>query len=243
MRGETTTVLQLSDIHYPAEPGERVSNQDPVVRLQTVLDASTAVLERVDLILLTGDQTHHGGVEANRRLREHLASIGVPILAAPGNHDDAISHRHVFGAPGTVEIGLWRVLAANTCVIGEDHGWIDVAAFVSRLDQLDERPTIAAMHHPPIPPTPNPVFRLANGEELLTALEGRPWVRVIVSGHAHTPFVREYDDRLLLGSPAVCVPFLHGDKGELTIGAGGPTGARVIFLRNDGTLTSEVIEA
>jgi hypothetical protein len=41
----------------------------------------------------------------------------------------------------------------------------------------------------------------------------------------------------------VYVQFLHGDRGELTVGAGEPTGARAVYLANDGTLTTEVIEA
>jgi 3',5'-cyclic-AMP phosphodiesterase len=239
-----TTVLQLADIHYPAVTGGRVCDRDPHMRLQTVLDACVGTLDRVDLVLLTGDQTHHGDVAANRRLRELLAPIGAPILAAPGNHDDARSHHAVFGAaPSAIEIGTWRVLAWDTCVRGADYGSVDVAAFVSHIDELDDRPTVVAMHHPPVAPTNNPVFRLENAQDLLRALVDRSHVRAIVSGHAHVPFRREHDGRLLLGGPAVCVPFLHGDQGELTIGAGGPTGARTILLDDDGTLTSEVIEA
>jgi 3',5'-cyclic-AMP phosphodiesterase len=174
MPAHTTTVLQLSDVHYAATPGGRVCNGDPHARLTTVLAAAGRTLERVDVVVLTGDQTHHGDVDANRRLREMLAAIGAPILAAPGNHDDARSHNYVFGPAGTLEIGAWRVLTWDTCVAGEDHGDIDVATFLDRMDELDDRPTIVALHHPPVAPTVNPVFQLGNGEKLLAALPDRP---------------------------------------------------------------------
>lgn len=239
----TLTVLQLSDIHYPSYHGELVCDRDPVARLRTVLEACETELEQIDAVLLTGDQVHHGNVNANRELRAVLARFGVPILAAPGNHDDPDSHRVIFGPTGATDIGTWRVLSWDSCLPNENHGRINVTAVSGWIGEHDERPTLLALHHPPVPPTSNPVFRLENGEQLLGALAQYAHVRAVVSGHAHTPFVLHRDGIMLLGGPAVCVPFLHGDSGELTIGAGGPTGARAIFLDDDGGLRSKVIAA
>ncbi len=238
------TVLQLSDIHFPASPGELFCDRDPVARLDAVLDACTRRGEPIDLVLLGGDQTHDGAEAANRLLRDGLAArLDAPLLAIAGNHDDPCAHRPVFGLPGEREVGAWRVIGWDTRVAGADHGRVDVEALAARLDRLDARPTLLALHHPPISPTPNPVFQLERAAELLRMLAERPQVRALVSGHVHTPFAHERDGLALLGAPAVSVPFRHGADGELTVGEGGPTGARMLFLDNDGGMTSEMIEA
>lgn len=238
------TVLQLSDIHYPAVAGELFCGCDPVARLEAVLDACSRVDERPDLVLLGGDQTQDGGVQANQCLREALIDrLDAPLLAIPGNHDDPDAHRMVFGPPRAREVGAWRVLGWDTRVAGADYGRVDVEALAARLEALDTRPTLLALHHPPVGPTPNPVFRLERSGELLSMLAPLPHVRGLVSGHVHTPFELQRDGLQLLGAPAVSAPFLHDADGRLTVGKGGPTGARMLFLENDGGMTWEMIEA
>lgn len=238
------TVLQLSDIHYPAAPGELFCGRDSVARLEAVLDACRRLDGRPDLVLLGGDQTHDGAVEANQRLRECLTErLGAPLLAIAGNHDDPDVRGVVFGPPDAREVGAWRVLGWDTRVAGADHGRVDVEALAVRLDGLDDRPTLLAIHHPPAPPTPNPIFRLECSEELLSMLASRPHVRGVVSGHVHTPFELRRDGLRLLGAPAVSAPFRHCVDGRFTVDEDGPTGARMLFLENDGGMTSEMIEA
>jgi Icc protein len=235
------TILQLADIHLRAD-GLEVYGEDPERRLGLVLGACARELGAVDLVVLTGDQSDDGKPESLERLNQILDGTGAPILAIPGNHDGPDVQRGTFGDWTPVELGGWRVAGLDSSVPGEIHGAVDVAAVESLLDGLDDRPTLLVVHHPPVPPTSHPWFRLENAACLLACLSVRPQVRAVLSGHVHCPFALWRGPAQLLGGPSTLAPFsFHGE--ELTVGAGGPTGARAISLREDGALESRLIEA
>jgi 3',5'-cyclic-AMP phosphodiesterase len=235
------TILQLADIHMRADGGE-VYGQDPERRLSLVLGACERELAAVDLVVLTGDQSDDGAPKALERLRQILAGIGAPILAVPGNHDGPDLQRGAFGDWTPAELGGWRVVGLDSSVPGEIHGSVDVAALESLLDGLDERPTLLLVHHPPVPPTSHPWFRIENARSLLASLAARPQVRAVLSGHAHCAFALGRGPQQLLGGPSTLAPFSFPDD-QLIVGAGGPVGARAISLGKDGSLESRLIEA
>jgi len=85
--------------------------------------------------------------------------------------------------------------------------------------------------------------RLDGGEELLTALARRPEVRALISGHLHDPFDFEGPGGLaLLGCPSTLAAIEHdGDSYEVQ--ADGATGARILHLEDDGTMSSTLLFA
>ena len=235
------TVLQLADMHLRAD-GRDVYGGDPQRRLDLVLEACRRELAAVDLVLATGDQSDDGQPAALAQVRRMLAEIDAPVLAVPGNHDDAEAQRECFGDWRPVELADWRVAGLDSSIPGEVHGSIDPRAVAALLDTLDTRPTLLTMHHPPVAPTTHPWFQLEHAASLLAVLAARPHVRAVVSGHAHYSFSLACDGLQLLGGPSTLAPFRF-DGAELTAGAGGPAGARAIFLADDGSLHSQVIEA
>ena len=239
----SATVLQLSDIHLTRTPGDVVQGADPARRLLTVLERWHRTGWSADLVLLTGDNTDDGSIEAYRRLHEALAPLGAPILAVAGNHDDRAHQEVVFGPAAPAEIGSWRVVGLTSAVPHQVHGTIDATAVGRQLDGLDERPTVVAIHHPPVSRSTHEWFRLDGGNELLGVLADRPHVRTLVSGHLHDVF--EFDgpgDLALLGAPSVLVAIgHHGDTVEFGVDA--PAGARVLHLADDGSFTTTLLEA
>jgi Icc protein len=237
------TVLQLSDIHLTRTPGQLVQGADPARRLLTVLERWRRTGATADLVLLTGDNTDDGSVEAYRRLREALAPLDAPVLAVAGNHDDLAHQQEVFGDATTAEVGRWRVVGLTSAVPHQVHGTIDAAAVARQLDGLDDRPTVVAVHHPPVSRSTHEWFRLDGGDALLAALAERPHVRLLVSGHLHDAFdFAGPGDLALLGAPAVLVAIGHeGDRFE--IGVDAPAGARVLYLADDGSGTSTLLDA
>jgi len=241
--GPGATVLQLSDIHLTGTPGQVVQGADPTRRLLTVLERWRRTGATADLVLLTGDNTDDGSVAGYRRLREALAPLDVPVLAVAGNHDD-IAHQHeVFGDTTVAEVGRWRVVGLTSAVAHQVHGTIDAAAVARQLDGLDDRPTVVAIHHPPVSRSTHEWFRLDGGAELLAVLAERPHVRTLVSGHLHDVFELAGPGHLaLLGAPSALVAIGHrGDTFE--IGVDAPAGARVLHLADDGTCSSTLLEA
>lgn len=230
-------LLQLSDTHFAAG-GAEVNGRDPAVRLAAVLDA---VRVDVDALVLTGDLADDGSRAGCERLAARLAPLGRPVLAVPGNHDDPRAVRDVFG-PDVLEVGGWRLVGVDTSRPGRIPGAVEVAAEMARLDAYDDRPTLLAMHHPPVSPSTHPWFELAGAAELTAAVARRPHVRALLTGHLHHPFEAEAGGVAVLGAPSVLIAFRH-DGDEVVMGGADTTGARVVSLHDDGTLTSSLIRA
>jgi len=239
----TVTVLQLSDIHLTSRVGGPVSGYDPDARLAAVLDAWRARATTPDLVLLTGDNTDDGSNDGYRRLHAAVSSLGAPVLVVPGNHDDPAGLATVFGRSGEAEVGSWRVLGVDSSRPAQVHGTVDVAATVARLDALDDRPTVLAIHHAPRPPSAHPWFQLDGGELLLDELGRRPHVRVVASGHLHHAFdVTGPAGPARVGCPSTIMAVGHdGDRYE--VGVDAVTGGRVLSLHDDGTWASELLIA
>jgi Icc protein len=238
----TVTVLQLSDIHLTAAGGE-LGGIDPDARLTAVLAAWEAVDEDADLVLLTGDNADDGSVEAYARLAAAVARLDAPVVALPGNHDVPATLAAVLGEPPVVELGAWRIVGLDTSRPGQVHGTLDVPAALDVLDQLDERPTVVALHHPPASTSAHEWFQLDGGADLLAGLGERPWVRAVASGHLHEVFDIEGPGGLaLLGAPSTYSAIAH-DGTTLRFDVDEPRGARVLHLEDDGTFSSTVLVA
>jgi Icc protein len=229
-------VVQLSDTHLAREapaPGDPTTADAGVRRTVVALGD-----RRPDLVLLTGDLADDGSIEACRRLRAMVEPLGAPILATPGNHDLPESIVDVFGPLDTAEVGNWRVVLVDTTIPGHDDGEIDVDVFASRLDDVDSRPTLVALHHPPVSPSTHEMFRLAGAAELVEACRARPHVRGIVSGHLHEAFEREAGDIPVVGCPSTWYSIVH-DGDSYRLDPDGVVGAQLLELDDDGSLMWE----
>ena len=229
------TVLQISDTHLRAVPNTP-PDRDPDVALAATIDAVRNV--HADLVLLTGDLSDDGSVPALQRLRSTVAVLSPAILAIPGNHDDPDNVHAVFGRTDTVDLGRWRVLGVESVIRGEDHGEVDVQDLIRRLDALDARPTVLAIHHPPRSPSANAMFQLIGADEMLAALRDRPHVRAVVSGHFYEAFERREGGVELWGSPSAYYAIEHiGTQYELV--DDGLVGAQVLTLGDDGSFACD----
>jgi Icc protein len=234
-------VLQLSDTHFTASPEGEVNDLDPAARLERVLAAWDTYGLRADLVLLTGDNADDGSLAACRRLAATVEKLDVPVFAIAGNHDAADSVTVAFGAAQEIEVGAWRVIGVGSEVPGRTEGEVDVAETLGRVDRLDSRPTVVAVHHPPVGTSTHPWFQLGGAGELLAGLAARPHVRAVVSGHLHEAFEFSGPAGLsLLGSPSTLYALQHtGDLWEKA--PEGITGGRLIRLFDDGSLSSELV--
>jgi 3',5'-cyclic-AMP phosphodiesterase len=233
-------VLHLSDIHF-SDSSERVQGCDPNARLDAVLDVC---LEDAafDLVVVTGDLTDDGRLSSCKRLSEALARVGSPVFAVPGNHDDPEAVEQVFPNP-TIELGAWRVVGIDTSRPNQIHGTVDVAEVMSQLDRLDERPTVVAMHHPPLSPSTNPMFQLDDAAHLLAELGTRRRVRAVITGHLHLPFeLLSSSGTTVLGCPSTLVGIAHHGQ-EFVVGGCNITGARLLTLDEHGDAMSRIVAA
>ncbi len=226
-------VVQISDTHLRAAPHTPV-DKDPDASLSATIEAVRHI--PADLIVLTGDLADDGSIAALSRVRDLVDQIAAPSVAVAGNHDNGANVVAIFGTADTIDLGSWRVLAVDSVVPGQDHGTVDVAALVDRLDRLDDRPTVLAIHHPPVSPSTHPMFQLTGAEQMLSELRGRPQVRAVISGHLHQAFDCHVGDLRVCGAPSSYYAIEHeGD--DYRFNTGGIVGAQVLTLGDDGSFS------
>jgi 3',5'-cyclic-AMP phosphodiesterase len=206
-------VVQLTDIHAGATWGPA----EPMIRLEATLGAIATLSRPVDAIVISGDLADNGLDAEYEEVRELVGTLGVPIHALPGNHDDRDRLRRHFGIPGSsdgapvqhaADLGPLRLVCVDSTRPGHDAGELDA----DRLRWLDDAlaaapdtPTLVAMHHPPFV-TGMPAFDrigLPEGDRraLSAVIERHSQIVTIVAGHIHTTSVAA-----IAGHPALTVP-------------------------------------
>ena len=198
-------VAQITDVHLGFDPGnpKELNRQ----RLDQTLRVLAGMTSRPDLLLATGDLADNGDdAESYRRFREAIVDLPFPVHPAMGNHDD----RAVFLAefPGTptadgfiqyaIEDHPVRILVLDTLETGRHGGGfceVRAAWLSARLAEAPERPTMIALHHPPIETglswmTESP--QAAWVQRLRAIVEAHPNIVAMIAGHLHRPIVTRW---------------------------------------------------
>jgi Icc protein len=236
-------LAQISDMHIC----ERWEGVDPAPRLERVVEAIGSLPNPVDAVVVTGDLTDDGS-EANYLLaRRLLQRIEAPLYVLPGNHDDRRRLRQAFDLPGrgdepvnySAEVGELRLVAFDSVVPGQDSGafpdgqlrWLD-----EELRREPERPTVLALHHPPLPtgiPEWDAINLLPPQREALAAVVTRhPQLRAIVGGHLHRTATATLAGCAVFSAPSAGLqvrPDFEGNEVDFV----GPSGFALHVLRGE----------
>ena len=194
-------IAHLSDTHIVAPPALCYGTVDTVACLARAVSRLNRMSPRPDLVLLTGDLVDEPTVAAYACLRSLLSQLELPTVLLPGNHDDrallsAALPEHTYlpteGAKAHFvrAYGELRLIAWDAVVAGREHASVERAD----LDWLDAvlsaepaRPTLLAMHHPPMPT--GLAYMDAMQPPLPDALESvisrHRQLQLIVAGHIH----------------------------------------------------------
>jgi 3',5'-cyclic-AMP phosphodiesterase len=172
----TARVLQLTDLHLRDDPAAEVYGQPAQTNLEAVLDRARRS-GPFDAVIATGDLADDGSTATYERLAPILASIAPIARWTAGNHDDRSAMTSTSAALSSeepIKLGRWVMVLADSQWPGHDAGQLEEA----RLERLRtslaayaDRPTLVAMHHPPIGPCPNFDCGLRNADDLLDELE------------------------------------------------------------------------
>jgi Icc protein len=208
---EPFLIAQLSDPHIGAD----WIAPDPAA----LLSAAVAALGRLgpDVVIVSGDLVENAEDVEYERVQEALEPLDVPVHVLPGNHDDRDAlHRH-FGVPGTdgepvqyaAELGPLRLVVVDSTAPGHEHGELDgerLGWLDAELAAAPERPTLIAMHHPPLctgAPAIDEIALRADGRRALgELLERHPQVLKVVAGHVHRTVCSEVGGRSVLAIPS-----------------------------------------
>jgi len=248
--GAPFLLLQISDTHLGAD----WEGADPDQSLRRAVAAILALGDRPDALLVSGDLTQNGAPAEYARLRELLAPLDLEPHVLPGNHDLRGPLREAFGLPGSgeepashvVDLGPLRLVCLDSIVPGAEGGALDEG----RIEWLDatlaeepRRPTVVAMHHPPLrsemPGFERIALAAAGREALADVLAQHPQVLRIVAGHVHRTIVAELAGRAVVTVPSTYLQAALDFSTERITMAADPPGFAIHAFR-DGTLATHI---
>jgi 3',5'-cyclic AMP phosphodiesterase CpdA len=187
-----------------------------------VLRAIHNLRPRPAAIIATGDLVDRGEPEEYVELKAVLRDSEIPIYYGLGNHDSRAAFLEHFEGPRArtdengfvqyaVDLGDVRVVMVDTLEEGQNDGGFCErrAAWLARtLDEEPSRPTLVALHHPPIPsgiqwmdPPPNAAWT----HRLAEVVRGRDQIRVMVCGHLHRGYMGVFAGRPVVAAPATSI--------------------------------------
>jgi 3',5'-cyclic-AMP phosphodiesterase len=230
-------IAQITDTHLRQQPTDPADLLGPDACLERTVDALRA--HSPDAVLLTGDIADDASVEATIRARTIVERLGVPIIATPGNHDVTAHVEQVFG-PNSATVPGWDVVVVNTVIPATEHGRVDIEMLAEQLAQTVGRPTLIAMHHPPITLSTHRWFQLDGASDMVRLVTQHRNVKAVVSGHLHQAFAVQIDHVSYIGCPSAWYAIAH--TGNTWVEAkDGFVGANLYELNADGTLSWQPI--
>ena len=240
-------IIQISDCHLPGDPGQEYRGENSHENLKYLLKKVKTYAP--DLLLATGDLSEDGSLASYQSLQTYLDVLDVPVLALPGNHDDARLLAQVFPDSPVDRVtatdhGLWQVIRINSCLAGKPEGRLTEQT-LQQLDQILQaepgRPRLLALHHQLLPVNSPWIdrYRLFEPEALLGRINRTSAVKAVIWGHVHQVFTSEIDGVAMLAGPSSVINSVPGSQ-KFTADTLGPA-CRWLELTTDGNIRSGII--
>lgn len=211
-------VAHLSDLHVTDPTAPVAAFANGAVALAAAVEHLNGLDAPVDAVIVTGDLVNDGTVEEYHQLRDLLEPLDAPAYLVVGNHDEPDALRSVFpdhtylpeAGPShwVVDDHEVRLVAIDTTKAGHHEGALDR----TEIDWLDgvladapERPTLVAMHHPPVLTGMwwMDYGGLDTADELRSVVACHPQVKAVLAGHVHRPFHLSWGSTLVCTAPAL----------------------------------------
>ncbi len=230
-------IAQITDTHLRQQSVDLADLLGPDACLERTIEALRP--HSPDAVLLTGDIADDASEEATNRVRTIVERLGVPIIATPGNHDLMARVEQVFGQHNVTVPG-WEIVVVNTVIPATEHGRVDIEMLAEQLAQTVGRPTLIAMHHPPITLSTHGWFQLDGASDMVRLVTQHRNVKAVVSGHLHQAFAVQIDHVSYIGCPSAWYAITH--TGNTWVEAkDGFVGANLYELNADGTFAWQPI--
>jgi len=238
--------IQFTDTHLTGDPQGGIRGVVTLESLHRVLQHAQAEITTADAILLTGDIVHDD-VAGYAWIRDSLASLGPPVLAIPGNHDDPQQLRAALSGPpfhigGTHAFADWCVILLDTHCTGAVEGTLADSELTRLEATLSAQPhhALIVLHHQPVAVGSPWLDRigLTNEGALWQIIDRHPCVRGVLWGHVHQAFDANRGSIRLMATPSTCVQFAVGTP-HFAIDDR-PPGYRQLLLNPDGRIDSTV---
>jgi Icc protein len=262
----------LSDIHVNAEPGTIIRGVNMADHLRQAVDQvlkGAAPGGLPSRAIVNGDCAHLDGKPGDYatigRLVEPLAKAGVPVVMAPGNHDDrdqflaafpdakdkpntvveAVDHKHVvsFDAPRARVVVLDSLDVVNQTAGKLGEGQVDWLA--KMLDASPDKTTLLFVHHHPEQHIKHKDFPgVTDTPALMDVILKRKQVKALFYGHTHEWERFEFEGLHLVNLPTVSYVFGEGQPSAWVDCQLGQSGATLTLrcVKPNGATDGEKVE-
>ncbi|MGQ4879590.1 metallophosphoesterase [Billgrantia sp. LNSP4103-1] len=231
-------LAQVSDCHLHADPDARSRAGFPLRQLEAVVDSVRA--KRPDVVIVSGDVSQDQTSASYQHAHRLFSTLDCPWFWLAGNHDQPGLMEDTKPFHDDIDLADWRLVIADTSVRGHAHGALGeerIGALVERLAQ-DERPTLLAMHHPPLAVGSAWLdeIGLLDRDAFWQALASFPQVKVILCGHVHQAFAAskalDHGVVRVFGCPSTTDQFLPGSD-DFAIDEASRPGYRLFDLKGE----------
>ena len=200
MTQKPVLIAQISDLHIKS-PGELAYGRvDTAKAFEQCVAALNALNPKPDLVVISGDLVDTPTAGEYDHLKRLLASLKLPFVGIPGNHDSREMMRAAFpeqayafpsGALNQfTQVGELDLVLLDSSVPGKPHGELEAPTLqwlAETLAASRERPALVVLHHPPFIAGIWHMDRqnLLNARELETIVRHHPRVQLVAAGHVH----------------------------------------------------------
>lgn len=213
-----TLIAHITDLHLRPRGVACYRVADTNMFAERVIPALNSLSPRPDAVVLTGDLTDKSDPREYALARSLLARLKMPVYLIPGNHDgSADMRREMSNFPGmngdvsgklcyTADIGDLRLIALDTHVPGSPLGTLGTPQLTWLSDRLaeDDRPTLVALHHPPVLTGIGHMdaIGLTDKEALADVIGPHAHVERLLCGHLHRPIIAGFAGKIMTLSPS-----------------------------------------
>jgi Icc protein len=244
----SSRVLHITDLHWHADPQFELMGVNTRASLQAVLDHANCSEAAYDLILITGDLTQDPSATAYTDLCQLLDTLETPVHVLPGNHDSPELMQQYLNSQWVstqahFQISNWQVLLLDSSQANNDGGYLSDAqlTFMKHTLASNPQPCLLAVHHQPVPIGSAwlDTMQITNSGDLFQLMQNNKQVKALVWGHVHQAFADEFNEVMLIATPATCRQFLPGSD-EFAIDPNKSAGYRELILHDNGELETSI---
>ncbi len=215
-------ILHLTDCHLHDNKKERKAGYATYNSLQRVINLAKVSELDFDVVIVSGDISQTPSPTSYKLFEHLISSLDIPVLAVPGNHDNAHQLQSVVDKC-PIEKACFKIingtlfLLINSQIKDKEHGQIkkgDLVHIESLLEKHKEKPAVVIIHHPPVLTGSSWMDKigLSNKEEFLNTLAHYPNVKTILFGHVHQEIESQFQHMRLMGTPSTCYQFKPGTE-------------------------------
>ena len=244
-------VLQVTDMHLQQDTETQLKGYNVEQRFQEVM--ACIQKEDADLLLLTGDLSHHAPA-AYERISEYLQTLSFPSAWIPGNHDlhpEMLCFADLGYGQKIIDKGRWCLILLDTTANpdGKGSGSLADSELEFLTQALDKRApeqhVLIVMHHHPISVKSawQDDIGLANKDDFWRIVDRYSCVKAVMFGHVHQQWSLERGQVKLFSTPATAPQYKAGTERPVvetdTRCSGAAYGRFQLF--DDGNIQAEVI--